>query len=193
MKEKILAFLKSLLNKKEVEFKEDELETQIDELLKDNSGDLDLSKLDLSKLNFGDSKLEENNPLIKAILDQNKILTQSVKDLKDALGDERKSREEAVKAAQDEADKKHKQKIADRLKKAIDDKVITEGEKEDWQKKLEKDYDMANDFLDKMNPKKQFEKKDSSKKDDDKNTNDHETNMESARSLLAQSFNTDER
>ena len=154
MWEKIKAFLKG----KGIEIpedKENEIKAEIEKLEKDATGNIDFSKLDLSKLT-GD----KSDPLLKAVVEQNQVLMQQVKDLMTALGEEKKARDNSVKAADEQRKKDNEKKVADAITKALENKKITEADKDAWKGRLEKDFDEWSKELEAKPVPKQFEKKD---------------------------------
>jgi hypothetical protein len=183
MLEKLMKKLVELFKSKNIEIEEKELQKELEEII-NKDDDPDISKLDLEKYR----KDIDESPLLKAVLEQNKILTQSVKDLKDALGKEQADREAAIKAAQEKAKAEREKKIEDTLKKALEEKKISEGEKEIWKKKLEKDFDWAKEDLDKMEVKKHFKKEDPKNITEPGKEDGYEKLLSEAKNLLNESI-----
>jgi len=152
MWEKLLALFKS----KGIELgdKEKDLKTEFDKLEKDKDGNVDLSKLDLSKLTNKDV-----DPVLQAVIEQNKILMQSVKDLQSTLGKEQSDREAAIKAQTDKAKADQLKKVTDAVEKAFKEKRIVEADKAIWTARLTKDFDEWNKELEAKPVPKQFEQK----------------------------------
>jgi len=190
LKELFLEFFKNFAKENSVELKDGELEKQIEEILKNNTPEIDLSKLDLSKLGA-------DNPVLKAILDQNATLTQSVKMLQDTLGKEQQDRENARKVAEDQAKKDHEKKINDCLDKAEKEGKFSKSEREDWKAKLEKDFEMASEFLGGMPVKKQFKSDEDDKSNEDKSPSgkgsSYADDLSKAKEFLTESTTQSER
>lgn len=174
MFEKLLQKLVALLKSKNVEVKKEDLELEL--------------KSELSEF---ESKIKEaaaDNPVIKSIIEQNNILIQQVKDLQNAIVDEKKFRDEASKNAKEQAEREHEKKIAEALQKALTDKKITEAEKADWESKLKKDFDWANGDLNKLPVKKEMADNEGQKKQTGENQDEYKAKVESAKTLLEESF-----
>lgn len=154
MFEKLKEFLKKIGVNIPAE-KEAELKADIAILEKDANGNVDFSKLDLSKF----SKSDSDNPLLKTILEQNQALTSQVNNLMKALGDEKTARDNAAKSTEEMLKKEREQKVAGAIEKAFKEKKITEAEKDIWKARLEKDFDEWSKELDARMVDKRFEKK----------------------------------
>jgi len=147
--------IKALLTKLGINIgdKEAEIKAEIEKLETDANGIIDLSKIDMSKMT-------NDNPLFKTLIEQNQALIQQTKDLTAALGKETQERENAVKAASEKAKAEQDKKIDDTIKKALQDKKIVEADKEVWKNRLEKDYNEWNKELEAKPLPKQFQGKD---------------------------------
>lgn len=174
MFEKILQKLLSLFKSKNVEIKKEDLEAE----LKSEFSDLETKIKDLTV----------DNPVIKAMMDQNNVLIQQVKDLQAALIEEKKFREDAAKTAKEQADKDFEKKIADTIKKALDDKKITEAEKAEWEAKLKKDFEWANGDLNKLQVKKELKAPDKPAEKTEGNKDEYKNLIDNAKTLLSQSI-----
>ncbi|QQS35765.1 MAG: hypothetical protein IPM56_16210 [Ignavibacteriales bacterium] len=145
--------LKALLTKLgfNLEGKETELKTEIEKLEKTNDGIYDFSKLDLSKF-----KDDGNKELIEAVVNQNKILTEKVTTLLNTIGQEQTQRENANKAAADQAKKDFEKKVDDAVEKLFTDKKITEADKKQWKEDYTANFEMTERFAAKLTPPKQL-------------------------------------
>lgn len=153
----MLEKLKALLKKMGIEIaadKEAEFKTEVEKLEKDSGGNVDFSKIDLSKFTK-----ENSDPLLKAVVEQNQALSQQVKDLLTALADEKTARENSLKATEAQQKADREKKISDKIADALKNKRITEAEKDLWKGRLEKDFDEWGKELDAKPVSKQFEKK----------------------------------
>lgn len=153
MYEKILAILKAIGI--DITGKEEQLKTQTAELEKDKNGNIDIEKL-LAGLN---GKGKEPDPVLTAIIEQNKILTQSVKDLQSVIGQEQTARKAAIEAAQAQAKTEQEKKINELIEKAFTDKKIVEADKALYKSLAEKDFDNTSKLIAGMKVAKQFEGK----------------------------------
>lgn len=185
MKEKLIELLKKLGI--DITGKETELKTELDKLAKDGDGNIDLAKLDLTKLSGGG-----NDDLVKAVLEQNKILTQSVKDLKDTLAKEISDRENAIKAQQEQAKKDQEKKINDAIEKAKKEKRIVEADVEKWKDRLTKDFDEWNTELEAKPVPKEFQNnKNSNSNSNNNNNNDGDKKNESPLRTLSEAIRSE--
>ena len=192
MLKNLLEKVKELLKAKNVEVT-DEMEKDLESKIKDVVGDkLDDQNIDLKKI-LDDDSGKDNEKVINALIEQNKVLMQNVKNLQATLADENKAREEAKEIAKKQAEKDFDKKIKDRVEKAYKDKLITESEKEGWEKKLKTNFDMADEFLKNMEPKKQFKNDDKTGDDkggdDKKPENEYRGLVNDAKNLLEDSIN----
>lgn len=156
----MLEKLKALLKKFGVEIaadKEAEFKTEVEKLERDSNGNVDFSKLDLTKFTK-----ENSDPVMRAVIEQNQALSQQVKDLLNALGEEKTARTNSLKATEEQQKKDREKKVADKITDALKNKKITEAEKDIWKGRLEKDFDEWGKELDAKPVPKQFEKKDAS-------------------------------
>lgn len=152
--------IKALLTKLgfDIKEKEAELKAEIDKLEKDADGNIDLSKLDLKSLLGDDNKIKDN-PALKILTDTLAAAMQEIKDLKATLGKELIDREAAVKAQQEKTKADFEKKVADRIDKALKDKMIVEADKELWRGRLTKDYDEWDKELSAKQMPKEFQSK----------------------------------
>lgn len=81
--------------------------------------------------------------LIAELINQNRSLQGSVKNLQDALVEEKKQRELAIQSEQQRLENEKNKKIQDSIKKLLDENKITEADKETWEKLFIKDYENA--------------------------------------------------
>ncbi len=163
MKEKFLKLLEKLglineENKNDVATKIDEEE--IKELL---GGE--------TKVDIPDKLDDATKAIVEKLIEQNKALAANVKSLKDALAEEKAQREAAIKAEQERIEKENKEKVANAVKKLLDEKKITEADKEIWQKLYEKDFEAAEKAAGQLQPPKAGDKGDKVDNNGNENAN----------------------
>jgi len=147
MKEKIIKILQQLglmTEENQTKLSEQLDNIDLDELLNDNepAGGIQLpGNLDSA-----------TRGLIEKLIAQNKALAGNIKILKETLAEETKQREAAIKAERERQEKEAKQKIAAAVEKLLEEKRITEADKEIWLNLYEKDFENAEKVAAQLKP-----------------------------------------
>lgn len=131
MKDKILALLKRL----GIDFKDKE-----SDFLKE-----------LESIDFGEEIGADDLPLrdeptrkvVSALIEQNKALAGSISVLRQSLSEEKQQRDAAIAAEAKRQETEKASRVANAVKKLLDEKRITEADKPHWQKILEMDFDTS--------------------------------------------------
>jgi hypothetical protein len=137
MWEKFLVLLKQLgvdVTAKKSEI--DSFKADVEKIEKDANGNIDFSKLDLSKLSDKDL-----TPLLKEVIAKSDIVAQQNADLLKVIGEEKQLRENSTKAAIEKAEKDAVKKVDDTIALALKEGRITKADESLWRTRLTKDPD----------------------------------------------------
>jgi len=98
-----------------------------------------------------------NVEVFKLLIEQNKSLTQAVKDLQTTLSAEASEREKIVKATQERAKADNEKKVADAVDEALKSGKITEAQKANYTNLFTANFDSTKAIVDGLPVSKQFE------------------------------------
>lgn len=131
--------IKNLLKKFGFEFKEkeNELDKELESLFGNDKNNFEPAKIDTSKFDPDTKKLFE------ALINQNQAMMGSIKSLQEALNEEKKTREQIIKNEQERMAKEKEVKIKAAVEKLLNEKKITDADKDTWQALYNNDFEKA--------------------------------------------------